>query len=163
MCIYVAIYISISLSLSIYNNMLLITHTYLAQRGRHRRIIDQPPPCGIHHERSAWQPREVGLREDVGRGWVVCAVQARGRKSRRGVKEEQVTHTNTPHEQHYKRPHPGPPPSLNSDRRWRGDSAYHLPHPGGWPRPRGEVRTDIRVRSETNIAQPTSAAARFLN
>jgi len=26
------------------------------------------------------------------------------------------------------------PPSLNNNRRWRGDGAYHLPRPGGWPR-----------------------------
>jgi len=50
-------------------------------------------------------------------------------------KEKQVTHTNTRHEQHHKRPHEEPHPSLNSDRRWRGDGAFHLPHPGGWPRP----------------------------
>ena len=23
---------------------------------------------------------------------------------------------------------------FNNDRRWRGDGAYHPPHPGGWPR-----------------------------
>ena len=43
-------------------------------------------------------------------------------------KEKQVTHTNTRQEQHHKRPHEGPPLSLNNDRRWRDDGAYHLPH-----------------------------------
>jgi len=43
------------------------------------------------------------------------------------------THTHARQEQHPKRPREEPPPSLN-DRRWRGEGAYHLPHPGGWPR-----------------------------
>ena len=38
----------------------------------------------------------------------------------------QVTHTNTRHEQHHTRPNEEPPPSLNNDRRWRCDGAYHL-------------------------------------
>ena len=46
--------------------------------------------------------------------------------------------TNTRPEQHHKRPHEEPLPSLNTDRRWRGDGARHLPHQGGWPH-RGDV------------------------
>jgi len=43
-------------------------------------------------------------------------------------------YTETHDTNHHKRPYEEPPRSLNNDRRWRGDGAYHLPHPGGWPR-----------------------------
>jgi len=41
------------------------------------------------------------------------------------VKEKQVTHTRT--EQHHKRTYDPLPNTLQNDRRWRGDGAYHLP------------------------------------
>jgi len=42
-------------------------------------------------------------------------------RTRGDVKEKQVTHTNTRQEQHRKRPHEEPHPSLDNNRRWRGD------------------------------------------
>jgi len=44
-----------------------------------------------------------------------------------------TTPHNTTQEQHHKRPHEEPPPALDNDRRWRGDGAHYLVHPGGWP------------------------------
>jgi len=59
-------------------------------------------------------------------------------------------------EQHHKRPHEGPPPSLKNDRRWRGVGAYHLPHPGWWPRrsQRGRVNPDRPSLSPRSLLSP---------
>ena len=46
------------------------------------------------------------------------------------VKEKRIMHkhtTRTPPQTTTRRI----PPSLNNDGSWRGDGAYHLPHPGG--------------------------------
>jgi len=51
-----------------------------------------------------------------------------------GVNEKQVAHTRYTTRTTSPTTTRRTTPSLNNDRRWRGDGAYHLPYLGGWPR-----------------------------
>jgi len=65
--------------------------------------------------------------------------------SRRGVQEtckkSNRSHTQTHDKNNTTNDHTKNHPPLNNDRRWRGNGAYHLPHPGG----RAEVSVGGRV------------------
>ena len=77
------------------------------------------------HAANAYRPRfQVRAQPSYSVSWVDLGIHPKT------VKENQVTYTNTRHEQYHKRPHEGTPPSLNNGQRWREDGAYQ----GRWPR-----------------------------
>jgi len=80
-----------------------------------------------------WQKGQQRAREPRSGNRAQRPCKKRNRSHTQPHNKNNTTHHMTRQEQHHKRPHEEPPtPALNNDRRWRGDGAYHLPHPGGW-------------------------------
>ena len=99
--------------------------------------------CGSARKRIPWTGRSTRVRGSVRRE-TGHTHKHTTRTTPHNKRHDQVTHKHTtrttPHNKRHDKNNTtndhtkDHPPALNNDRRWSGDGAYHLPHPGGWPR-----------------------------